>query len=48
MTRICDNEKIGFNVTNRGRSTLVIEKCAQAIACVSVWATIRIEETGQQ
>eukprot|EP00090_Calanus_glacialis_P038278 TRINITY_DN6686_c0_g1_i1.p1 TRINITY_DN6686_c0_g1~~TRINITY_DN6686_c0_g1_i1.p1 ORF type:complete len:448 (+),score=136.48 TRINITY_DN6686_c0_g1_i1:29-1345(+) len=47
VARVCDNEKIGINVTNRGRHTMVIEKSGQPIACLSVWATVRIEE-GQQ
>ena len=42
VARVCDNEKI--NVTNRGRHTMVIEKSGQPIACLSVWATVRIDE----
>ena len=44
---VCDNEKIGINVSNRGCHTMVIEKSGQPIAGLSVWATVRIEE-GQQ
>ena len=47
VARVCDNEKIGINVTNRGRHTMVIKKSGQPIACLSAWATVRIKE-GQQ
>jgi len=40
IARIMDNEKIGINISNRGRRTLVIEKTGQAIATVSVWANV--------
>ena len=46
ICRICENECIGFDVTNTGRDTLVIEKASQAVACLSVWATVRVEEGG--
>ena len=46
IRRICENECIGFDVTNTGRDTLVIEKASQAVACLSVWATVRVEEGG--
>ena len=44
VARICDNEKIGINVTNRGRNTLIIEKSGQPIACLSVWSTVRFDD----
>jgi len=31
-------------VTNDGRETMVLEKNSQAVANLSVWATVRIEE----
>jgi len=40
IARITDNEKIGVNISNRGRRTLIIEKTGQAIATVSVWANV--------
>ena len=30
-------------MTNTGHDTLVIEKASQAVACLSVWATVRME-----
>ena len=44
MTKICENECIGFNVTNRGSRTLWIEKAGQSVAALSVWATVRMED----
>ena len=43
IRRICENDCIGFDVTNTGRDTLVIEKASQAVACLSVWATVKME-----
>lgn len=40
ICRITDNEKIGINISNRGKRTLVIEKTGQAIATISVWANV--------
>ena len=40
IARITDNEKIGINISNRGKRTLVIEKTGQAIATISVWANV--------
>ena len=44
IRRICENDCIGFDVTNDGRETMVLEKNSQAVANLSVWATVRIEE----
>jgi hypothetical protein len=44
VAKICENECIGFNVTNRSSQTLQIEKGGQAVACLSVWATVRMED----
>ena len=44
VTKICENECIGFNVTNRGSRTLWIEKAGQSVAALSVWATVRMED----
>ena len=43
ICQICENECIGFDVTNTGRDPLVIEKASQAVACLSVWATVKME-----
>ena len=42
IRRICENDCIGFDVTNTGRDTLVIKKASQAVACLSVWATVKM------
>ena len=47
IRRICENDCIGFDVTNNGRDTLVIEKASQAVAYLSVWATVRMEDGGR-
>ena len=47
IRRICENDCIGFDVTNTGRDTLVIEKASQAVAYLSVWATVRMEDGGR-
>jgi len=40
IRRICENDCIGFDVTNTGQDTLVIEKNSQAVAYLSIWATV--------
>ena len=47
IRRICENDCIGFDVTNTGRDILVIEKASQAVAYLSVWATVRMEDDGR-
>ena len=44
IRRICENDCIGFDVTNDGRETMVLEKNSQTVANLSVWATVRMEE----
>jgi len=44
IRRIGENDCLGFDVTNNGRDTLVIEKASQEVACLSVWATVSMEE----
>lgn len=44
ISKICENECIGFNVTNYGSETLIIEKAGQGVACLSLWATVRSDE----
>lgn len=46
IRRICENDCIGFDVTNNGRETLVLEKDSQAVAYLSVWSTVRMEDEG--
>ena len=46
IRRICENDCIGFDVTNNGRETLVLEKDSQAVAYLSVWSTVRMEDDG--
>ena len=46
IRRICENDCIGFDVTNNGRETLVLEKESQAVAYLSVWSTVRMEDEG--
>lgn len=40
ISKICENECIGFNVTNHSSETLVIEKAGQGVACLSLWAIV--------
>jgi len=44
IRRICENDCIGFDVTNDGRETMVLEKKSQTVANLSVWATVRMED----
>ena len=44
IRRICENDCIGFDVINEGRETLVLEKDSQAVANLSVWATVRNDD----
>ena len=46
IRRICENDCIGFDVTNNGRETLVLEKDSQAVAYLSMWSTVRMEDGG--
>jgi len=46
IRRICENDCIGFDVTNEGRETMVLEKDSQAVANLSVWATVRLDQDG--
>jgi len=41
ISKICENECIGFNVTNQSSETLVIEKAGQGVACLSLWAVVK-------
>ena len=41
IAKICENECIGFNVTNHSSETLVIEKAGQGVACLSLWAVVK-------
>jgi len=43
ISKICENECIGFNVTNLSGETLVIEKAGQGVACLSLWATVHTD-----
>ena len=44
ISKICENECIGFNVTNYGNETPIIEKAGQGVACLSLWATVKSDE----
>lgn len=44
VTKICENECIGFNVTNRSGRVLEVMKTGQAVATLSVWANVRMED----
>ena len=44
IRRICENDCIGFDVTNDGRETMVLSKDSQAVANLSIWATVRMED----
>ena len=43
-SKICENECIGFNVTNRRERTISVEKGGQSVATLSVWATVRMDD----
>ena len=47
MQRICAHDCIGFDVTNTGRNILVIEKASQAVAYLSAWAIVGMEDGGR-
>jgi len=42
VTRICDNENVGFEVRNRTNTTMKIFKDGQEVAMLSVWATVKL------
>ena len=44
VAKICENECIGFNVTNRRERTISVEKGGQSVATLSVWATVRMDD----
>jgi len=44
VVKICENECIGFNVTNRRERTISVEKGGQSIAALSVWANVRMDD----
>jgi len=44
VAKICENECIGFNVTNRRDRTISVEKGGQSVAALSVWATVRMDD----
>ena len=44
VAKICENECIGFNVTNRRERTISVEKGGQSVAALSVWATVRMDD----
>ena len=44
VAKICENECIGFNVTNRRERTISVEKGGQSVAALSVWATVKMDD----
>jgi hypothetical protein len=44
VTKICENECIGFNVTNRSSRVLEVMKKGQPVVTLSVWANVRMED----
>ena len=44
VAKICENECIGFNVTNCRERTISVEKGGQSVATLSVWATVRMDD----
>ena len=44
IRRISENDCLGFDVTNNGRDTLVIEKDSQPVAYLSIWATVKEQD----
>jgi len=44
ISQICENENIGIDVTNHSSRPLTVEKGGQAVACLSVWATVQMED----
>ena len=48
ICRILENDCVGFMVTNRGSSELVVEKEGQEVALVSVMVRTDLEHHNQQ
>jgi len=44
LTRICDNENVGFEVRNRSSNTMKIFKEGQEVATLSVWANVKLDK----
>jgi len=43
VTRICENDNIGFQVKNRTNEVMKVFKNGQDVALLSVWATVKFD-----